>query len=72
MGNIEPDISIINNIRGYRLGTRFHTATGGVYQYGKLDFGIVGKDNGKTIRDIRYQWFPKNALGAQQQIGFIY
>ncbi len=67
-----PDVDRIDYTKGYRLGTRVILPLGEVFQYGKIDFGIVGKDNGKAFRNIQYKWFPKNVLAAQRQVGFIY
>ena len=51
----ETDISKIGNVRFYRLGTRLVTSCGGRFQYGKIDFGIVGKVDGKAVKISIFQ-----------------
>ena len=62
MGNI--DINRIDHVRKYRLGTRYCGPLGERCIYVKVDFGIVGKTEGKTLRNIQYMWFPQNNLAA--------
>lgn len=50
---INPDFK-----RKHRLGTRKTDIHGIVSKYGKIDFGIVGKDAGKVYRNICYAWLP--------------
>ena len=56
--NIEPDLTKRSCERKYRLGTRYITATGGMYQYGKVDFGVCGYDiaTSKSTKRIQYMW----------------
>ncbi len=48
--------------RKYKLGTRFKNSLGGVFQYAKIDFGVVGTIKSKKVRHVAYAWFPRNAI----------
>lgn len=52
----DTDMCKVDHIRQYKIGTRFITATYQIYKYVKVDHGIVGKIDGKTIRHIEYRW----------------
>jgi hypothetical protein len=43
-------------VRKFRLGTQFISEVGTTFKYAKIDFGISGKIEGKTIRNIQYGW----------------
>jgi hypothetical protein len=47
--------------REHKLGSRLADSLGIHWQYGKVDFGIAGRDTktGKIYRDIRYLWIPQ-------------
>ena len=55
---IKPDITKMDSRRKYRIGTRWVRALNNKFQYVKVDFGVVGKIKGKTIRNIQYMWVP--------------
>lgn len=67
-----PDTNQADMTREYRIGTQFITALGAKWQYGKVDFGIIGKTNdGKVLRDIRYMWFPRNVKALERGSPFV-
>lgn len=51
-----PNVNRMDTSRKYRLGTRLMNETGQVFQYAKLDFGVIGKVDGKTYRKIQHRW----------------
>ena len=52
----KPNLYKIDNKRKYRIGTRYMTKLGAIFRYVKIDFGSVGKINGKLMRNIIYRW----------------
>lgn len=46
--------------RKHKLGTRLVDSLGYRFQYGKVDFGVAGRDTktGKVYRNIQYLWIP--------------
>jgi len=68
----ESDVNRITVTREHRIGTRLITATGGQFQYAKIDFGVVGKIDVKTIHRINYMWIPKNGLAVTECRPFPY
>lgn len=65
--DIIPDTDTIDTKRKHRLGMRLLKPTGGIWKYGKVDFGNLGKVDGKTLRNIQYRWFPWNVLAALER-----
>lgn len=53
----ESGVGEVDYIKKHELGSRCILPNGWAFQYGKVDFGIVAKDNdGGEIRNIQYRW----------------
>lgn len=60
----QPDVNKTSYDREYELGTQCMLPNGGVFKYGKIDFGNLGYDYeaDKEIRYIWYRWFAMNRM----------
>lgn len=52
----KPNLSRIDYVRKYKIGTRYMTELGSIFKYVKMDLGVAGKINGKIRRIIQYVW----------------
>lgn len=50
--------------REHRIGTRYRQPDGAIFKYAKIDFGTLGKVDGKMMRLVQYQWLPWNRMAV--------
>ncbi len=52
----EPDLSKFSETQEYPLGTKFMDYLGRPWIYIKKDAGIVGTQEGKSLKSVTYKW----------------
>lgn len=59
-----PDLNSVDSDRKYGLGAMYLLPDGAAFRYGEINFGSIGKINGKEQKLIQYRWVPWNRIAA--------